>query len=110
MMQIFDCDVDDPIIWITWVLPQLLTLDQSDGTTGDEKFYDHCKNLDKFPVHAQHVTEIVFRLDPMKINDLGSYGFPDTVECQTVVPLAQSVMRKGTTGNNSTVIAEHIGL
>ena len=59
---------------------------------------------------AQHATEIVFRLDPMGINDLGSYGFPDPVECQSVVPLAQSGMRKGSTGNNRPVIAKHIGL
>ena len=48
----------------------------------------------------EHLTEIVFRPDPVEINDLGSYGFPDLVGCQDVVPLAQGGMRKGSTGNN----------
>ena len=63
--------------------------DQSHGTTGDEQHLDHWENLDVLPVLAQHVTEVVFRLNPVKINDIGSYGFPDPVECQNVVPLAQ---------------------
>ena len=44
------------------------------------------------------------------MNDFGSYGFPDPVECQNVVPLAQSGMRKGSTGNNRPVITKPIGL
>ena len=36
--------------------------------------------------------------------------FPDPVECQNGVPLAQSGMSKGSTGNNRPVIAKHIGL
>ena len=59
-------------------------------TTGDEQLLDHLENLDVFPALAQHVTEVVFRLDPMEINDFGSYDFPNPVECQNVVPLAQS--------------------
>ena len=49
-------------------------------------------------------------LDPIYINDLGSYGFPSLVGCQDVVPLAQGGMRKGSTGNNRPVITKHIGL
>ena len=59
---------------------------------------------------AQFLTEIVFRLDPMEINDLGSYGFPDLVGCQDVESLPQGGMRKGSTGNNRPVITKHIGL
>ena len=33
------------------------------------------------PMIAKHVTEIILRLDPVKINDFGSYSFPDPVEC-----------------------------
>ena len=85
-------------------------MDQSDGTTGDEQFNEHWENFDNLTVLAQHVTGIVFRLDSMEINDLGSYGFPDPVECQNVVPLAQRGMRKDSTCNNRPVITKYIGL
>ena len=36
----------------------------------------------------------------MKIYDLGSYSFPDPVECKDIVPLAQGLVRKGGTCDN----------
>ena len=48
--------------------------------------------------------EIVFRLDAVKIYDFISYGFPDPVECQNVVPLAQSGMRKCSTCDNRSIV------
>ena len=103
-----ECCVCNPIIWMAWVFLQLLTLGSSVGTTGDEQFSEHWENIDNFTVLAQEVTGIVFRLDPMETNNLHSYGFPDPVECQNVVPLAQSGMRKGSTCNNRPVITKHM--
>ena len=82
-----ECGVGNPFYWITWVFLQLQSWHQSDGTTGGEQLLDHWENLDRFPVLAQHLTEIVFGLDPMEVNDFGSYGFPDLVGCQCLIPL-----------------------
>ena len=62
-----------------------------------------------FPLLAQHVTEVVFRLDPMKIDDISSYGFPDPVQGQNVVPCTQSGVGKGSTGHNRPVVTKHEG-
>ena len=54
--------------------------------------FDHGENLDVFHVFtmfAKYVTETAIRWDPVKINDYSSYGCPQPVECQVVVPLAQ---------------------
>ena len=59
---------------------------------------------------AHEVTGIVFRLDQMETNNHDSYGFPDPVECQDVVPLAKGGMRKAGTGNNRPAITKHIGV
>ena len=67
---------------------------QCDGATCDEQLLDHGEMLDVLPVLSKHLTEIVLRLDPVKINDFGSYSFPDPVQCQNVVPLAQGSVRK----------------
>ena len=68
---------------------QLLTLGSRVGTTSDEQLLDHGENLDVFLMLTKYVNEILFRLNPVKINDFGSYGIPDPVECQNVVHLAQ---------------------
>ena len=70
---------------------------------------DHGENLDVFPMLAMHATEIVIRLNPVKIDDYGSYDFPDPVECQDVVPFGQGRMSMGSTGNNRPVISKHVG-
>ena len=48
----------------------MLTLEQSDGTTGHEQSCDHWENHDKIPVLAQYFTEILIRMNPMEINAL----------------------------------------
>ena len=67
----------------------------------------HCKKFVFFRLlvvgRCIHATEIVFRLQlaPMEINDLGSY-----VESQNVMLLAQSGMKKSSTGANRPVITK----
>ena len=44
------------------------------------------KYLGEFPVFAENVTLVLGRITPMKNKHFGSYGFPNSVIRQCVVP------------------------
>ena len=65
--------------------------------------------IGKILMRSQCLLSMCIQTGPVKIYDFVSCGFPTPVEFQNVVPLAQSAMRKCSTGNNKPVATKHIG-